>query len=412
MTIDRRTLLKAAAAAPAAGALPWNGTARAQVVNTIKIGVLNYQSVLYRDITGPTSVACVRQAVQDFGSRGFNVEVVSADHQNKPDVGSNVARQWFDRDGVDVIIDVPTSSVGLAVAGVAREKNKAYINSTSATADLTGSACAPTTVHWTYDTYMLAKSTGGAMVKAGGDTWFFLTADYAFGHALERDTTSFVRSAGGRVVGQVRTPFPGTADFSSFLVQAQASRAKVIGLANAGGDTINCVKQAAEFGLTRRGIKLAALLMFINDVHGLGLQAAQGLVCTETFYWDLNDRTRAFTNKVRGSLGGNMPAMSHAGCYAGTLHYLKAVADMGVAAAKASGTDTVSRMKAMPTDDDCFGQGSIRPDGRKVHPAYLFEVKRPEESKGPWDYYKLLQTTPAEEAFRPVAEGGCALVRS
>ncbi len=412
MNIDRRTLLKAAAAAPAAGALPWNGTARAQAGNTIKIGVLNDQSGLYRDITGPTSVACVRQAVQDFGSRGFNVEVVSADHQNKPDVGSNVARQWFDRDGVDVIIDVPTSSVGLAVAGVAREKNKAYINSTSATADLTGSACAPTTVHWTYDTYMLAKSTGGAMVKAGGDTWFFLTADYAFGHALERDTTSFVRSAGGRVVGQVRTPFPGTADFSSFLVQAQASRAKVIGLANAGGDTINCVKQAAEFGLTRRGIKLAALLMFINDVHGLGLQAAQGLVCTETFYWDLNDRTRAFTNKVRGSLGGNMPAMSHAGCYAGTLHYLKAVADMGVAAAKASGTDTVSRMKAMPTDDDCFGQGSIRPDGRKVHPAYLFEVKRPEESKGPWDYYKLLQTTPAEEAFRPVAEGGCALVRS
>ncbi len=413
MTIDRRTLLKAAAAAPAAVALPWSGAARAQgAANTIKIGVLNDQSGLYRDITGPTSVACVRQAVQDFGSRGFTVEVVAADHQNKPDVGSNVARQWFDRDGVDMIVDVPTSSVGLAVAGVAREKNKAYINSTSATADLTGSACAPTTIHWTYDTYMLAKSTGGAMVKAGGDSWFFLTADYAFGHALERDTSNFVRSAGGRVVGQVRTPFPGNADFSSFLVQAQASRAKVIGLANAGGDTINCVKQAAEFGLTRRGTKLAALLMFINDVHGLGLQAAQGLVCTETFYWDLNDRTRAFTNKVRGSLGGNMPAMSHAGCYAGTLHYLKAVADMGVAAAKASGADAVARMKAMPTDDDCFGKGSIREDGRKLHPAYLFEVKKPEESKAPWDYYKLLQTTPAEEAFRPVTEGSCSLVRS
>ncbi len=413
MTIDRRTLFKAAAAAPAAVALPWSGAARAQgAANTIKIGVLNDQSGLYRDITGPTSVACVRQAVQDFGSRGFTVEVVAADHQNKPDVGSNVARQWFDRDGVDMIVDVPTSSVGLAVAGVAREKNKAYINSTSATADLTGSACAPTTIHWTYDTYMLAKSTGGAMVKAGGDSWFFLTADYAFGHALERDTSNFVRSAGGRVVGQVRTPFPGNADFSSFLVQAQASRAKVIGLANAGGDTINCVKQAAEFGLTRRGTKLAALLMFINDVHGLGLQAAQGLVCTETFYWDLNDRTRAFTNKVRGSLGGNMPAMSHAGCYAGTLHYLKAVADMGVAAAKASGADAVARMKAMPTDDDCFGKGSIREDGRKLHPAYLFEVKKPEESKAPWDYYKLLQTTPAEEAFRPVTEGSCSLVRS
>ena len=413
MTIDRRTILKAAAVAPLAGALPWSGAARAQgAANTIKIGVLNDQSGLYRDITGPTSVACVRQAVQDFGSRGFTVEVVAADHQNKPDVGSNVARQWFDRDGVDMIVDVPTSSVGLAVAGVAREKNKAYINSTSATADLTGSACAPTTIHWTYDTYMLAKSTGGAMVKAGGDSWFFLTADYAFGHALERDTSNFVRSAGGRVVGQVRTPFPGNADFSSFLVQAQASRAKVIGLANAGGDTINCVKQAAEFGLTRRGTKLAALLMFINDVHGLGLQAAQGLVCTETFYWDLNDRTRAFANKVRGSLGGNMPAMSHAGCYAGTLHYLKAVADMGVAAAKASGADAVARMKAMPTDDDCFGKGSIREDGRKLHPAYLFEVKKPEESKAPWDYYKLLQTTPAEEAFRPVTEGGCSLVRS
>jgi branched-chain amino acid transport system substrate-binding protein len=413
MTTDRRTLLKVAAAAPLAGALPWSGAARAQgAANTIKIGVLTDMSGTYRDIAGPTSVACVRQAVQDFGSRGFAVEVVAADHQNKPDVGSNVARQWFDRDGVDMIVDVPTSSVGLAVAGVAREKNKAYVNSTSATADLTGSACAPTTVHWTYDTWMLAKSTGGALVRAGGDTWFFVTADYAFGHALERDTGNFVKAAGGRVVGQVRTPFPGTSDFSSFLVQGQSSRAKVIGLANAGADTINSIKQAAEFGLTRRGVKLAALLMFINDVHGLGLQAAQGLVCTETFYWDLNDRTRAFTNRVKGSLGGNMPAMSHAGCYAGTLHYLKAVADMGVQAARASGTDAVNRMKAMPTDDDCFGQGSIRPDGRKIHPAYLFEVKTPQESKGPWDYYKVLQTTSAEEAFRPVSEGGCALVRS
>jgi branched-chain amino acid transport system substrate-binding protein len=413
MTIDRRTLLKAAAAAPAAAALPWGGAARAQgAANTIKIGVLTDMSGAYRDIAGPGSVACVRQAVQDFGSRGFTVEVVSADHQNKPDVGSNVARQWFDRDGVDMLVDVPTSSVGLAVAGVAREKNKAYINSTSATADLTGSACAPTTVHWTYDTWMLARSTGGAMVKAGGDSWFFVTADYAFGHALERDTANFVKAAGGKVNGQVRTPFPGTSDFSSFLVQAQASRAKVIGLANAGADTINSIKQAAEFGLTRRGTKLAALLMFISDVHGLGLQAAQGLVCTETFYWDLNDRTRAFSNRVKGSMGGNMPAMSQAGCYAGTLHYLKAVADMGVQAAKASGGDAVARMKSMPTDDDAFGAGSIRPDGRKIHPAYLFEVKKPEESKGPWDYYKLLQTTSAEEAFRPPSEGGCALVRS
>jgi branched-chain amino acid transport system substrate-binding protein len=259
---------------------------------------------------------------------------------------------------------------------------------------------------------MCAKSTGGAMVRAGGDSWFFITADYAFGHALERDTGNFVRNAGGRVLGQVRTPFPGTTDFSSFLVQAQASRAKVIGLANAGADTTNCVKQAAEFGITRRGIKLASLLMFINDVHALGLATAQGLVLTETFYWDLNDATRRFTNKVRSAMSPNMPSMTHAGCYAGALHYLKAVADMGAAAAKADGAAAVARMKAMPTDDDCFGKGTIRADGRKLHPAYLFEVKKPEESRGAWDYYKLLQTTPAEEAFRPVAEGNCPLVRS
>jgi branched-chain amino acid transport system substrate-binding protein len=301
--------------------------------------------------------------------------------------------------------------VALAVNGVTKEKNKVYLNSTAATADLTGPQCAPTTVHWTYDTYMLAKSTGGAMVKAGGDTWYFITADYAFGHALERDTSNFVTSQGGKVVGAVRAPL-GNTDFSSFLVQAQASRAKVIGMANAGADTINAVKQAAEFGITRRGTKIAVLLMFINDVHGLGLQAAQGLVCTETFYWDLNDRTRAFTNRVKPNLAGNYPSMSHAGCYAAVLHYLKAAADMGVAAAKASGTEAVNRMKAMPTDDDCFGPGSIRPDGRALHPAYLFEVKKPEESKGPWDYYKLLQTTPADEAFRPLGEGGCPLVRS
>src|SRR5215213_2206544 len=411
MTLDRRTLLKAAAAAPLAAALP-RGSARAQAANTIRIGVLNDQSGTYRDITGPTGVACVRQAIQDFGPTPFQVEVLVADHQNRPDVGVSLTRQWLDRDGVDMIVDVPNSAVALAVSGVTREKNKVNLNTTAATADLTGPQCSPNTVHWTFDTWMLANSTGGAMVKAGGDTWFFLTADYAFGHALERDTSNFVKAAGGRVLGSVRTPFPGTSDFSSFLVQAQSSRAKVIGLANAGADTINSIKQAAEFGLTRRGTKLAALLMFINDVHGLGLQAAQGLVCTETFYWDLNDRTRAFTDRVKGSMGGNMPAMSHAGCYAGTLHYLKAVADMGVQAAKASGTDAVNRMKAMPTDDDCFGQGSIRADGRKIHPAYLFEVKTPQESKGPWDYYKLLQTTPAEEAFRPLAEGGCPLVRS
>jgi len=408
MLLDRRGLLTGAAAF---GASPLLGrSARAQGV-TLKIGVLNDQSGVYRDISGPTSVACVRQAVQDAGSHGFHVEVVTADHQNKPDVGSNIARQWIDRDGVDVIVDVPNSAVALAVNGVVREKNKVYLNSTAATADLTGPQCSPNTVHWTYDTWMLARSTGGAMVKAGGDTWFFITADYAFGHALERDTSNFVKAQNGRVVGAVRHPLSNT-DYSSFLVQAQSSRAKVIGLANAGADTINAVKQAAEFGLTRRGTKLAVLLMFINDVHGLGLQAAQGLVCTETFYWDLNDRTRAFTAKVKPHLAGNMPAMSHAGCYAAVLHYLKAAADMGVAAAKGAGTDVVARMKAMHTEDDCFGPGRIREDGRKIHPSYLFEVKGPNESKGPWDYYKLLQTTPAEEAFRPPAEGNCPLVRS
>ena len=411
MTTTRRNVMAGAAAGGAAlGGLPWR-SARAQAANTIRIGVLNDMSGPYRDISGPYGLECTRQAVQEFGNRGFNVEIINADHQNRPDVGVNIARQWYDQ-GVDMIIDVPTSSVGLAVANIAREKNKVCVNTGSATSDLTGPACTPNTVHWMYDTYMLAKSTGGAMVRAGGDSWFFITADYAFGHALERDTGNFVRTAGGRVLGQVRTPFPGTTDFSSFLVQAQASRAKVIGLANAGADTTNCVKQAAEFGITRRGIKLASLLMFINDVHALGLATAQGLVLTETFYWDLNDATRRFTNKVRSAMSPNMPSMTHAGCYAGALHYLKAVADMGAAAAKADGAAAVARMKAMPTDDDCFGKGTIRADGRKLHPAYLFEVKKPEESRGAWDYYKLLQTTPAEEAFRPVAEGNCPLVRS
>src|SRR4051794_19787943 len=409
MSVSRRGLLAASVGATMMPVLP--RLTRAQAANTIRIGVLNDQSGTYRDISGPYGVECTRQAVQEFGNKGFAVEVVVADHQNKPDVGVNIARQWYDQ-GVDLILDVPTSSVGLAVNQVAREKNKAYINTGSATSDLTGAQCSPNTVHWMYDTYMLAKSTGGAMVKAGGDSWFFITADYAFGHALERDTTNFVKAAGGKVTGSVRYPFPATSDFSSFLVQAQSSRAKVIGLANAGADTINSIKQAAEFGLTRRGTKLAVLLMFINDVHGLGLQAAQGLVCTETFYWDLNDRTRAFTAKVKPHLAGNMPSMSHAGCYAAALHYLKAAADMGAAAAKADGAAAVARMKAMPTEDDCFGAGSIRADGRKIHPSYLFEVKAPSESKGAWDYYKLLQTTPAEEAFRPLAEGACPLVRS
>jgi len=405
MVLNRRTLLATAAAAPLAR------TARAQA-GMIRIGVLNDQSGVYRDISGPTSVACVRQAVEEFGSKGFQVEVLTGDHQNKPDIGTTIARQWIDRDGVDMIIDVANSGVALAINGVCREKDRVYINSTGATADLTGSACAPTTIHWTYDTWMLAHSTGAAMVKAGGDTWFFITADYAFGTALERDTTNFVQQAGGKVLGSVRHPFPGNTDFSSFLLQAQASRAKVVGICNAGTDTVNTIKQAAEFGLTRSGVKLAGLLVFLNDIHALGLEAAQGLVLTESFYWDLNDRTRAFTQRVLPKTGGIHPAMSHAGCYAGALHYLKVVADMGVNEAKKSGAATVARMKAMPTDDDAFGAGTIRADGRKLHPVYLFEVKKPSESKAPWDYYKLIATTPADQAFRPLNEGGCSLVRA
>jgi branched-chain amino acid transport system substrate-binding protein len=414
MTINRRSLIAGAAALPALGGLPFR-TARAQAANTIRIGVLNDQSGLYRDLSGPGSTQAVQLAIQESGiaQRGVTVEVVQADHQNRPDVGSTVVRQWIDRDGIDVVVDVPTSSVALAVNTLVREKNKVYLNSGAATSDLTGSACSPNTIHWTYDTWMLAQSTGGAMVRAGGKSWFFITADYAFGHALERDTGNFVKAQGGEVLGSVRTPFPGTTDFSSYLQQAQRSRAQVIGLANAGGDTINSIKQAAEFRITRGGrVKLAGLLVFVTDVHALGLEVAQGLVLSETFYWNLNDKTRGFTQRLGAMPGGVRPSMVQAGCYAATLHYLKAVGDMGVAAAKASGSEAVTRMKAMPTSDDAFGDGSIRPDGRKIHPCYLFEVKTPAESSGAWDYYKLLGTTEGAQAFRPVSEGGCSLVRS
>jgi branched-chain amino acid transport system substrate-binding protein len=408
MMMSRRRLL---GATTVAAALP-PAAARAQAP-TLRIGVLNDMSGPYRDITGPTSVACVRQAVQDIGAaaRDLNVEVLSADHQNRPDVGVNIARQWFDRDGVDMITDVPNSAVALAVAEIARQKNKAYVNS-SAGVEITASPqCTATMVQWTYDVYMVSRTTGGALVGAGGDSWFFLTADYAFGHALEATTAEFVRRSGGQVLGRVAHPL-GTSDFSSFLLQAQASRAKVLGVANAGADTVNTVKQAYEFGLTRRGMRLAVMVMFISDVHAIGLQTAQGLVLTSPYYWDLNDRTRAFDERVRSKTPGNRPGMLHAGCYAGTLHYLKAVLDMGAAAAKADGAAAIARMKAMPTDDDCFGQGRIREDGRKIHPAYLFEVKKPEESRGPWDYYKQLSVVPAEEAFRPMDQGRCPLVRS
>ena len=386
------------------------GAAQAQISgNVVKIGVMNDMSGVYADIGGPGSVVAAKMAVEDFqkmSKAGLKVEIVSADHQNKPDVGSTIARQWYDTDGVDAIADVPTSSVALAVSQVTRDKGKAFLATGPATADLTGKACSPNTVHWLYDTWMLANGTGSAIVKTGGDSWFFLTADYAFGHALERDTEAVVLKSGGKVLGKVRHPLA-TQDFSSFLLQAQASKAKVIGLANAGGDTINSIKQAAEFGIVKGGQSLAGLLVFLTDVHGLGLQTAQGLIVTETFYWDLNDQTRAWSKRFAAANGGKYPSMDHAGVYAVVLHYLKAVE----AAKTDDGTKVVAKMKELPTDDPLFGKGTIRQDGRKIHPAYLFEVKKPSESKGPYDYYKLRATIPADQAFRPLAEGGCPLVK-
>jgi len=408
MSLTRRSVLATAAAA---ATTPLIRPARAQTP-TIKIGVLNDQSGPYTNTGGLTSVICTKQAVEEFaGSKGIAVEVVSADHQNKPDLAVSIARQWFDRDGVDMLLDVPTSSVALALQSVVKEKNKVYINSGAASSALTGEQCSPNFIHWTYDTYMLAKSTGGAMVKAGGDSWYFLTADYAFGKQLQADTTNFVKAANGTVKGAAQYPFPGTTDFSSFLVQAQSSGAKVLGLANAGGDTVNSIKQAHEFGVNS-SMKLAALLMFITDVHALGLDVAEGLTLTESFYWDLNDQTRAWTKRVLPKTPNNMPNMTHVGCYSGTLHYLKAVADMGAAEAKKDGVATVNRMKAMPVDDECFGKTTIREDGRHLVPAYLFQVKKPSESKAKWDYYNLVATTPANEAARPLADGHCPFIKA
>ncbi|HEX4408624.1 MAG TPA: ABC transporter substrate-binding protein [Xanthobacteraceae bacterium] len=374
----------------------------------VKIGVLSDMSGLYADLGGPGSVTAAKLAVEDFNpaAHGLKVEIVSADMQNKPDVGANVARQWFDVDHVDMIIDVPNSGVALAVNEVAREKNKVFIVSGAASSDLTGAKCSPDTIHWTYDTWMLANGTGKALVKSGGDTWFFLTADYAFGHALERDTTAVILANGGKVLGSVSHPL-NTSDFSSFLLQAQASKAKVIGLANAGGDTINSIKQGAEFGITSGGQQFAGLLVFISDVGSLGLKTAQGLVLTETWYWDMTDANRAFTKRWQASHAGKFPTMVHAGVYSGVLHYLKAVAALKAAS---DGKAVVAKMKEMPTDDPLFGKGSVRADGRTIHPAYLFEVKKPEESKYPGDDYKLRATIAADEAFRPLKAGGCPLV--
>jgi branched-chain amino acid transport system substrate-binding protein len=384
-------------------------TAAAQMTgNVVKIGVLNDQSGLYTDLGGPGSVTAAKMAAEEFGGKvnGVPIEVVSADHQNKPDIGSGIATKWYDVDGVDVIVDVPNSGVALAIAKLTADKNKVFIDSGAATSDLTGKACTPNTVHWTYDTWALANGTGKEVVRAGGKTWFFLTADYAFGKALERDTRAVVEANGGQVLGAVLHPL-NTSDFSSFLLQAQASKANIIGLANAGGDTINSIKAASEFGIVSGGQKLAGLLVFLSDVHSLGLKAAQSLQLTSSFYWDRDAKTRAWSEKFAARNGGKKPTMVQAGVYAGVLHYLKAVAALK---ADGDGKAVVEKMKALPTDDPLFGKGTIRADGRKIHPMYLYEVKKPSESKGPWDYYKLVKEIPAAEAFRPLAASECSLV--
>jgi branched-chain amino acid transport system substrate-binding protein len=397
-----------AATLPAASLLGRRTRAAAPV---IRFGVLNDLNGPFRHNSGPSSAACVRQAVEDFGAatRGIEVEVLAGDHQNKPDVGAGIVRQWIDRDDVDVIVDVPHSGVALAVQQIVRDKNKAYLNCSLATSRLTGDLCSPNTIHWTGDTYMLARSTGGALAATGLDTWFLLVADYAFGQQIEKELTTLVQRSGARVLGRSAYPSPETQDFSSFLLNAQATAPKVLALCSAPSDAQNIIKQAAEFGLSKQ-MRIAALLFFLQDVRAIGLELAQGLLLTETFYWDLNDRTRAWTKRVLPKLAGNYPSMAHAGCYASTLHYLKAVAALGAAEAKRDGAATIAHLKAMPFEDDCFGAGSIRPDGRTLVTPHVFEVKSPTESTGEWDLYKPVATTPAADAFRPLAEGHCPFV--
>jgi branched-chain amino acid transport system substrate-binding protein len=386
------------------------GAATAQEISddVVKIGVLTDMSSLYADATGKGSLAAVQMAVEDYGGkvRGKPIEVISADHQNKPDIGVAIARNWYDNEKVDAIFDVPTSSVALPVSALTREKNKVNINSGGGSSDITGIACSPNTIHWTYDTYALSNVAGRAMVKRGEDTWFFITADYAFGMALERDAANVVKESGGRVLGDVRHPL-NNSDFSSFLLQAQASKAKVVALADAGGDTQNALKQAAEFGITQSGQKMIALLQEITDTHSLGISATQGLIVTDGFYWDMNDETRAFSKRFNERVG-HMPTMIQAGLYSATMHYLKAI--------EAVGTDeapkVIAQMRATPINDFFAKNGKIRIDGRMVHDMYLFEVKKPQESKGEWDLYNLIATVPGDEAFRPLDKGGCPLVKT
>ncbi len=373
----------------------------------VKIGVLNDEAGPYAACCGVGSRVAALMAVEDFGAaaKGLKVEVIFADHQNKIDVGTAIARRWYETEHVDVIVDVPTSPVTLAINQLTREKGKALLVSSAGTADLTGRACSPNTIHWTYDNWALAHSTPRALVKSGATTWFFLTVSDNFGQGLEREVEDVVRSNGGTVLGKARHPLS-TSDFSSFLLQAQASQAEIIGLANTGTDATNAIEQGTRLGLVQRGQHFASLLMFVSDVHRLGLNKAQGLILAEPFYWDLNDQTRAWSRRYAQRHWGTMPTMAQAGVYSAVLHYLKAVE----ALKSDDGTAVIAKMKALPTDDPLFGRGVVRPDGRKIHPMYLFEVKKPAESSSPWDLYKLRAAIPAAEAFRPMDEGGCPLV--
>jgi branched-chain amino acid transport system substrate-binding protein len=408
MTLSRRSVLAGAAA------LASSGRARAQPAETIRIGVLTDLSGQYRDNSGPTSVLAARQAVEDFNpaAHGFAVEILAADHQQKPDIGVAVARQWFDRDRVDAVADLNNTAIALAVGGLVAEKDKVQLTTGAASADLTGKACSPNMVHWAPDTWGDSHSTGGAVLREGGTSWFLVVADYTFGHTLEREVTALVQAGGGKVLGSAAYPFPGTTDFSAYLLQAQSSGAKVLGLCNTGGDMENCVKQAREFGLAKRGIRVAAVFGFVTEVHSMGLETGQGLLISETFYWDLNDRTRAFTRRFLPKSPDNYPSSLHASCYSGVLHYLKTVAALGPARARTSGREAIAAMKRMPTDDDCFGHASIRADGRFLCPTHLFQVKTPAESRMPWDVYRLVATTSGETAFRPLADGNCPMIHA
>ena len=406
MSIQRRTIL-------AAGASLAFGRAARAASDTIRIGVLTDLSGVYRDVTGPTSVLCVRQAVAEFtaANPGIKVEVIAADHQNKPDVGLSIARAWFDNGDVDVVTDVGNSAVAIGLIAVTEDKDRVQLNTSAGSSDLTGKYCSANLVHWTYDTWNLSHTIAALTVKNGGSKWFFVTADYNFGKSIQENTVGMLADAGGTLVGSVAYPFPTTTDFSSYLLAAAHSGADVIAFANAGDDLLNCIKQAQEFGVTQNGTRLVAMVGSVTTAVAGGLPTVQGVYMAENFYWDLNDRTRAFMARMAPRLpAGVCPNNVHAGGYSATLHYLKAVKSIGVPAAKASGRAAVAAMKAMPSDDDCFGPGVVRTDGRALHPSYLFQVKTPGESRGPFDVYKLVGTVPAAEAFRPMGAGGCKLV--